>query len=423
MNIRRQSLTLLLVVGLLLTSISVASAQVGTGIPGTVTRYAFVRALPDIEAHNYGRLEPDTEVTIVARNENPRTGNATWLRVVTADGTTGWVSADSVQVAPGSDLTTLPVETIARENAAVINFVPLRSGPAMVAPSGERLGQGTLVKIEAVTPDGRWVYISAPDGLGGWVQPRGLQLTRQGAGTEPSLPDVPVIDAAVQGFVNLRVLPDIGAPSTIRLSNATPVTTISRDATADWLEVQTLDGNTGWARASDIMSVGDTAGLPEAAFDPATEGVVIDFAVLRDGPSDTAKQVGLLRSGTVVVPSMVSGNRLFVVASDGTAGWALTSTLAFLNNVAPEVPVANATTTAEGAGNVNLRAAPSVDAQHRGAIPVGGRIAVVGRNADGSWYYVVPVNRVGAWIRSDLVTLDPGVGPLLEREVEAEAAE
>jgi hypothetical protein len=46
---------------------------------------------------------------------------------------------------------------------------------------------------------------------------------------------------------------------------------------------------------------------------------------------------------------------------------------------------------------------------------VGERVVVVARNADSSWYFVVPVGRVGAWVLSDLVQLDEGVGPLVER--------
>ena len=91
MNVHRRSVTLVLLVVLLLSSVTVVSAQGSATLSATVDSFLNVRVLPDIKSYNYGRLDAGTEVTLIAR-----TADSEWLKLTTADGTLGWTRQDAV---------------------------------------------------------------------------------------------------------------------------------------------------------------------------------------------------------------------------------------------------------------------------------------------------------------------------------------
>ncbi|GEM_PF-2697787 len=396
MRVNRRSLTLFLVVALLLTSVAVVSAQGGEGLPATVRNFLFVRVVPDINANDYGRLEPGTEVQLIGR-----TSDGAWVKLVTSDGTVGWGRTDGLDFE--GDVSDLPDMSLGATQGVVVAFANLREAPDINARSSVRLTAGTVVTVSAT--DGEWVYVQAEDGSSGWVLPRALAFM----GGE--MPDVPMVNAAVQGFANLRAVPAYDARGIGRLDPGTPVNIVGRSSDGEWVQVETLDGTVGWGTALAFAYEGDLEELPDTT--PAeSQAAVTNFAVLRAGPSAEAAELGRLEQGTVVDLLMVDGDRVFV--SDGEhSGWVPVSALSYPGGVMPEVLAANATvTTTANVETVNLRAAPGADAQRRGWAAVGERLAVVGVSEDGQWYRVVPTSHVGAWIFADLVTLDEGVGPL-----------
>lgn len=396
MNTKRRSFSLLLVVALLLTSVVVANAQ-GDGLTASVARYLYLRVLPDVKAFDYGRVDPQTSVVLLAR-----TPDSEWVKVQLEDGTTGWGRANAV-VADG-DIADLPVVEITREHAAVTRFLNLRDAPVIDANTVERLESGALVKLVAMTDE--YVYVIAEDGTAGWAVPRGLQFTRAPRADEPSMPELPVVNAAVDGFANPRVLPDIEAASYDRLNPGTPVNVIGRNEDGDWVQIETLDGLKAWATTRAFTLLVDLEDLPVTT-PPENAAVVTNYAVLRAEPSSSAAEVATLEAGTVVTPLLVSGDRVFVETADGVQGWAVASALSFPGGAMPQMLTANATVSADVA--VNLRAEPSMDALRKGAAQPGERLAVVGVSADGQWYRVVPASRVAAWVFADLVELDAGV--------------
>ncbi len=396
MNTSRRSLTLLLVMVLLLTSAAVVSAQ-GDGLTASVARYLYIRVLPDVKAPDYGRVDPGTAVTLVGR-----TADSEWVQVQLEDGTAGWGRVNAV-VADGT-IADLPVVNIGRSSAAVVNFLTLRDAPQMDASSVTRLEKGALVSLVAEA-DG-YVYAVAEDGTAGWAVPRGLQFTRAPRADQPSMPELPQVNAAVSGFANTRVLPEMAAHNYERLDPGTPANVIGRNADGDWFQIETLDGQTAWATARAFTFLGDPEALDVTA--PADgQGVVTRFAVLRAEPDSGAAEVATLQAGTVINVLMTTADRLFVETADGLQGWAMSSAFAFPGGILPDVLAANATVTADI--SVNLRAAPSLEGALRGVAQPGERLSVIGVDASGEWYRVVPASRVGAWVFGDLVTLDAGV--------------
>ncbi|MBN2469554.1 MAG: hypothetical protein JXN59_02425, partial [Anaerolineae bacterium] len=370
MKSSRRSLTLLLVVSFLLAAVSLVSAQEGE-VTAAVERFLYVRALPDVKAYDYGRIDPGTQLTLVGRSDD-----LSWVKLQLEDGTLGWARTDSV-VADG-DIEGLPVVDVTRSHAVVTRFVTLRSGPNLNAMPVQRLGQGTMVELVAAS--GNWLYAVAEDGAAGWAVSRGLQFTRAGGDDQPSIPELPEVNAAVQGFAYVRVLPEVSAHSYDRLDPGTPVTIVGRNDAGNWVQVETLDGQTAWATARAFWIDGDVTEFPVTAPEAGT-ALVTRFAVLRAAPESDAPEVARLDAGQAVDILLASGDRVYVAAEDGTEGWALMNALSFAGGELPRMLATNATVTADM--TVNLRAAPSIEAGLRGSAQVGERLAGVGVSADG----------------------------------------
>ncbi len=284
--------------------------------------------------------------------------------------------------------------------ATVINSLTLREAPFLDAGSVARLDAGAAVTLLAQAD--HYVYVVAEDGTAGWALPNGLRF-------EAGQPELPAANAAVKGFANLRILPELTAAVTGRLDPATPVMVVGRTANNQWLHVKTLAGDTAWATAPAFALLDSIDTLPVTTL-AADAGVVTRFAVLRAAPDSTSAEVATVPAGTIVTPLLASGDRLFVETADGVQGWAIASAFAFSGNAVPETLVSNAVVSAEVA--VNLREGPSLEAATNGAAQPGERLAVIGVSADGQWYRAVPSSRVAAWVFAELVTLDEGVGPL-----------
>ncbi len=398
MSLKRQSLTLLLLVALLLTSVTVVSAQGQGTLSATVTRFLNVRILPDVQMYDYGRLETGAEVTLIGR-----TSDSEWVKLTTADGIVGWARQNAVTV--DGDIASLPVTGVAATQGVVTRFVTLHTNPSTDSGGNVRLNQGSVVDLVAY--DGEWLYVVAEDGSAGWAVPRGFTFWDAAV-----IDELPVVNGSVDGYAFVRVLPDVQAAAYDgRLEPGTPVTLLGRSGDSEWVQVQTLDGGLGWGTTRAFRYLHDVADLPVITYGE-NQAVVFNYAVLRAAPNSTSAQVGTLGRGTVVDLLLSTADRVYVKAG-GSEGWAIASALAFPGGGAPELLAANATVTAEGFDSVNLREAPSVDSARLGWAAVGERLAVVGVSADGAWYRVVPASRVAAWVSANLVTLDAGVGPLL----------
>lgn len=401
MNVQRRGVTLVLLVTLLLASVTVVSAQGNESLSATVNNFLNVRALPDIKSYDYGRLDAETEVTLIGR-----TADSEWLKLTTADGTIGWARENAV-TAEG-DIADLPVVSLSTDQAVVIRFVTLRANQGIDSGSETRLEQGAVVTLLAT--DGEWLYAQTEDGMTGWVSPRGLAFMRARGADEATQPELPEVNASVHGFAYVRALPELTAYSYERLDPGTPVNLVGRSDDAEWVQLETLDGLTAWGTTRAFKYDGSVEDLPAVTY-ADNQAVVTRFAVLRSAPDSTSDEIAQLSAGTVVDLLLSTADRVYVQAGDVT-GWTVANALSFVGGAMPETLAANATVTVTtGVDTVNLRAASSADAARLGWVAVGERLAVVGVSADGEWYRVVPSSRVAAWVSSALVSVDEGVGP------------
>lgn len=402
-----QRLSLLLVFVLLLTSALAVSAQDGGEADGpVVTNYVYVRYLPDVKSDYVVQLGPDTAVTIMGV-----TADGGWLYIEADEsGEAGWVRINAITFT--DDVADLPVvDAPARDQAVVLRFVNLRSLPTIDSSTVVRLESGDVVTLLAQTSNGEWLYVASADGAMGWANPRAFQYTREDGDDVVSIPELPAFNAAVSGYVNLRVLPNIYAASVGRQEPGSPVTTLAISEDEAYIQAEAYNGDMGWGRVRDFVIVDGGDDLPVIAY-VESSAAVNQFATLRATADLGSADVGTLPAGALVDVRLADGDRVFVEApAQGLAGWVYASALSFMteDGSMPALTAVNATIVAT-TDAVNFRAAPSLDAVTLGSGVNGQRVQVIAQSADGAWYQIIPPSRQAAWVFGDLVTLDnPGL--------------
>lgn len=296
----RKYLALILAVALLLTGTMLVSAQEGETLPATVNQYLFVRVLPDVKAYNYGRLAPETAVTLIAR-----TPDSDWVKLTTDDDTVGWGRPNALVV--DGDLSVLPVQEIGLEQGAVTHFLNVRDMPDIDAGRSMRLTQGEVVDLVAF--DGEWLYIQAADGSAGYVNPRGLAIMRAPGLDQPELPELPSFNATVMDAATLYALPADDAAVVSELAANAPLNVLGRNAANSWLEVEDAAGNSGWVMLDVTNYDAETSGeLLATNASLVSDGAMIN---VRSGPGTDFSVPQVLDPGT----------RVFVRGVDATGEW------------------------------------------------------------------------------------------------------
>ena len=102
-----------------------------------------------------------------------------WLRVRTADGVTGWISARFA--VPESAESAEPVLGTMRVTAGTLS---LRAGPGADHPVIMELPRGMVLDRLGVSADEQWIHVRSPDDFQGWVSARFVEQEVD-AGPEP----------------------------------------------------------------------------------------------------------------------------------------------------------------------------------------------------------------------------------------------
>lgn len=160
-----------------------------------------VRLYPNIRSNTIAHLRGGSLISVHFQTTNPIDGDV-WL-YVTFERIVGWVSADHVSFLPGFSIEQVPLSDVGNTSLAfpptteasvqaTVNTQELnvRDEPAITAAILGKLGNGATVTIayrEDFPNDETWVYISAPDGLSGWVLSDLLNLP-----TETDLQSLPI---------------------------------------------------------------------------------------------------------------------------------------------------------------------------------------------------------------------------------------
>jgi len=178
----------------------------------------------------------------------------------------------------------------------------------------------------------------------------------------------------------------------------------------------------GWGRANAITFEGDIADLPVVSI--ARENAAAIFAQnLRALPALDAEVVGQLAQGDLVTVVATAYNLAYVVAEDGTAGWAIPNNLQFTRlrgaprATMPDVPEVNAAIR----GFAAARVVPAVDAHSYARLEPGTPVNVIGRNRIGNFLQIETLDGLKAWAGESFIWYPGAVDELPVTEPPADA--
>jgi uncharacterized protein YraI len=187
-------------------------------VQATVIPYILnVRAMPQADAPVVGQYPGGTMLRVTGREDNPH-DTGVWV-FTTAGDLSGWVPANYLAFAPGSDLAALPVTDAtgtagrppALESAALtavtIQDVNLRNGPGTSFPVMHALPPGMALNLIARSADGQWVQAQVA-GEYGWVHVDYLDISGDVASLPAVTGDAP--EAVAYPSVPAGVVPTVG---------------------------------------------------------------------------------------------------------------------------------------------------------------------------------------------------------------------
>jgi uncharacterized protein YraI len=165
MKIPIRILSVFLVVVLLTASLGMVhktSAQAPTGIVNTGALN--IRSGPGVNYNVITFVYRNTLLTLLARN-----ADTSWVKVMTATGTQGWVSARYILT--GYALASLPLEGATGGITATVTSYALnvRSGPGVGYSIVVSVPRGAVLQLLARNYDATWVKVALATGTQGWV--------------------------------------------------------------------------------------------------------------------------------------------------------------------------------------------------------------------------------------------------------------
>ena len=169
-------------------------------VEGTLTIKVNLRSGPGTQYDSIAQLNAGEKVQIVVRDEAGK-----WYQILhpAAPGGRGWVAAQYVQVAAGSEVPLEATPTATGPSGRVLQRLNVRAGPGVAFDSLGLLEPDGLVFLTGKNSTASWFQIEYPAGAGGrgWVTAQYIQA-----------------DAA-----NLPVLDDFGTPVASGASRPTPI--------------------------------------------------------------------------------------------------------------------------------------------------------------------------------------------------------
>jgi uncharacterized protein YgiM (DUF1202 family) len=169
-----------------------------------------------------------------------------------------------------------------------------------------------------------------------------------------------------------------------------------------------------------------TQALPSAADQPcgptsSVKGIIVASLRLRDKPSNTGNQIGLLAPNDVVVVTgrNTSGTWILVQTPGGLSGWVGSPYVVLVKANLNSLPILDASgNVAEGATpdasagikglvvvKLTIRAKPSIGDAALGTLNPDDIVTVTGRNASGTWLQISTPAGVSGWVASPYIVL------------------
>ncbi|NLX10513.1 MAG: SH3 domain-containing protein [Chloroflexi bacterium] len=360
-----------IVVLALLVGMNIAFAQGGAQLQAVTTGAASLYAEPSAAGEAVAELPASTELTVLSA-----TANGAWLEVEAADGSAGFVAVEDVAVL---DLLPLAAQGVIVSDQAGAG---LYAQPNFSADFVGSLTQGDTATILAQS--GEWAYVETGDGTRAWTVASSFETLPAGARQA-------LVDAGANPELGIFAEPQINADIATTVPTGEMVTVLG-ESDAQWSEVMTVDGTTGYALSSSLIPLPNT--FVTAEVDQAMAGIYAE-------PDFAAELITELPNGaSMTLISLVDDFWAEVFHPAFGTGYALRDTLGGVYTVAV-VP----------SNNAIVRAGPNESLYRPIAeLPAGSEVVVLGKSANGAWVQVAipfsevdfPQNGVIGWMRDFL---------------------
>ncbi len=168
--------------------------------------------------------------------------------------------------APG--LATPAIETPAVAQATVnFNNLKLRRGPSFNASSLGALPLGTLLNIIGKSPNGYWIKVSSPLGVG-WVARPFIRMTASLNMLPLAYVDSPFVHVTAAPSANGRRGPSTEYPVDKQLPSGTEGDVAGKQGRPEWYKVTLPDGTAVWVRKDTVELLGQVELIPIAVAAP-----------------------------------------------------------------------------------------------------------------------------------------------------------
>lgn len=314
----------------------------------------------------------------------------------------------------------------------------------------ENLGAG-VYRVQVAADDGVRVYINGVRVIDAWNGPAGANLTgdvnlgaaqayitveyREFGGLafinygltqisgQPQPPQVGVtaIATITAGRLNVRTAPGLSNPIITRVNRGETYPILGRSPDGQWWQIQ-VGGQSGWVSAAyiEVSNVGSVPVTGSVDQPPPSPVALVESAQLnvRSGPGTQFGVVATIRRDErFPIIGRTADNGWWQIRVNNLTGWVTSNLITAIN--AENVPItdAPAQVAPQPTGivlttrtNLRIRSGPSTSTGTLTVIPQGTTVAIFGRNATATWFFVEYGSTRG-WVSAAYTILPQGLDP------------
>ncbi len=222
---------------------------------------------------------------------------------------------------------------------ATVNFdkLRLRRGPSFNSSSLGALPLGAVVDVFGKSPNGYWIKVSSPLGVG-WLARPYIRMTASLNMLPIVQVDSPFVHVTAAPSANGRQGPSTEFPVAKQLPPGTEGNVTGKAGRPNWYKVTLPDGTTVWVRQDTVELLGQADQIPTTTAAPLAYINTYRLNV-RTAPSLGASIIGQVGLGQIfTIVSMTREGRWYQIQGKFGMGWVSASFVRVIGSLAPVTP-------------------------------------------------------------------------------------
>jgi N-acetylmuramoyl-L-alanine amidase len=222
---------------------------------------------------------------------------------------------------------------------ATVNFdkLRLRRGPSFNSSSLGALPLGTIVDVFGKSPNGYWIKVSSPVGVG-WLARPYITMTASLNALPIVYVDDPFVHVTAAPSANGRRGPSTEYPVDKQLPPGTEGTVDGKNGQPAWYKVTLPDGTTVWVRKDTVELLGQAAQIPTTLAAPLAYINTYRLNV-RTAPSLDAGIIGQVGLGQLfIIVGITPEGRWYQIQGKFGTGWVKASFVRVIGSLASVTP-------------------------------------------------------------------------------------